>query len=295
MNVSTPTVETNPHAPAAPGTQAVSPRPDLRHARAGDRALTGRLRAEFRDATKRAIVLGAAAGIVGGEALTLAETPWWVSATFAVIAVFVAAVWLPLILIGRADRHLHFIVVRAQQAAHRHDLTNFPDNPPPHGVEAVTRWLAARPPDPSDPSILATVGSLLLDLGRYDEARAVIERIDSSRPYDQFERAIVLAEIDFEEGRSGDLGRARELADLVPGQDGPDALAELALSEAKRLVIDGRPWAPPIDAAYKRIGRPSLGTIVKVGLYVRANYYAPWIVPAMLFGGMAVLALRALF
>lgn len=104
----------------------------------------------------------------------------------------------------------------------------------------------------------------------------------------------MLAEIDYESGNVGSLAEARRLVSVTTEPTRLDMRAELAIVEAKRLVIDGRPWAPAIDEAFREIGRPSWKSIVKVGLFWRSSYYGPWIVPAMLLGALVVLAIRVL-
>ena len=279
-------------SPAPPGASFGEPRPELRRRRHSQRSLARRLNRVFDRATKQAIVISAAVAVGLGATAAIFNVPIWATLGVCLLVAAIGSVWLPLVLIQPSDRHLQFVLGVGETEVYEAWRANFPADPLLRNELAAVAWLKKRSPAERRFEALTLESAALMGLGRYEEARERLERVEPMSPFDRFERALMRAGIDYESGREGDLSAARELLEDVGAPKERVARAEFALEEATRELIAGRPWAPPIDEAHRRIGWPTLRILIAVGLLVRARYYRT----SIALGGLAVgLAVGALY
>jgi hypothetical protein len=272
--------------PAPPGNRHGRPRPELRGRRGSDRALARRLGLAFDGATRVSVGISlAGAGAFAGLAYVVGA-PYPAVVVSACALVYLGTIWLPLIVVGRSNRQLHFVAAVARIGAAKDWSASFPTSPEPSNDAEASAWLATHPEPSISTPALALEGSLLLGLGRVAEARERIERMEVELPFYAFERAMMLAEIDFESGGDGDLATARELAMSIPGERAKVAAAELGLENATRAIVAGEPWGPAIAEAYRLAGTPAWREIVTMAIIHRGRYYQRWIL-----AGVFVMAL----
>jgi len=185
------------------------------------------------------------------------------------------SLWLPTLLIAPADRRLLGVVNRVTAHAGLSWRRAYGSEPIPGTEEQQLLWIAGRPVTTTDPDALETEGTMLLQLGRYGEARERLERLPDETPWWRFARALALAALDFESGGRGDLGDARAAAEAVHGERRTTAIASLAMEEAARAMIRGDDWDPPIARATAAAGSPRI-TGMLAALY-RARSIMPWL------------------
>jgi hypothetical protein len=90
----------------------------------------------------------------------------------------------------------------------------------------------------------------LIVLGRYDEALAVVERIEPVGPVERFGRARLAAIVDFERGGGGDLGATRSAFARIEDPDERGVAAwQLAVEDARQRYVLGRDWRAPLEVA----------------------------------------------
>lgn len=251
-------------APPA-GDDDPSPRPDLRGHRLGVSALLGRATDELRARRVHGLIGGFAGGLAVGVVSLWAGVPIMLAVPAAAAVNLVLALWLPSRLISAADRRL--------LAASSHLMQDFGltwrraygSAPIPRTEEQRLLWLGAQPATTSDPDELDIEGSILLSLGRYDDARDRIERLPTTTPFWRFERALSVARVEFESGGRGDLTAAREALAQLHGERRRAAVVGLGLEEAVQAVVRGEDWGPPIERAVRAAG-PSIAAGITFGL-----------------------------
>jgi hypothetical protein len=132
-------------------------------------------------------------------------------------------------------------------------------NPVPTSPREAAEWLARHPEVDANRWLRVEVLTLA---GRYDEARAAVERMASGTPDERWTRAEALESVDWHAGGDGDLaGLEAAAADLLPadGDDRMRAEVSIATARVRRLMADGR--STPGDALEPLIAiRPRLGT-----------------------------------
>jgi hypothetical protein len=112
---------------------------------------------------------------------------------------------------------------------------------------AAERWLAKHPETPETLGLRAELLSLAR---RFDEARAVVERMPSSTPQQRWDRMETRDSVDWRAGGEGDpTGLAAAAAELLPidGDEHLRAEVSIATAEVRRRMADGR--STPGDAA----------------------------------------------
>jgi hypothetical protein len=128
----------------------------------------------------------------------------------------------------------------------------------PTSPREAAEWLARHPETPDNRWIRVEVLTLA---GRFDEARAVAERLPDATPLERWARAEAIESVDWHAGGEGDVASLEAAAaDILPA-DGDDRLrAEVSIASAKvrRLMADGR--STPGDALQPLLAvRPRLG------------------------------------
>ena len=178
---------------------------------------------------------------------TLVGLPFALAMALALGVLLVVALWLVLATMPERDRPIAGAILLAG----RRELSRFRRASgrrfPPRTSWGIRRWLQRVPETAANREVRATY---LIDLGRYDEAAEVIERIELSGPVERFGRARLAAIIDFEQGGSGDLGRTR-LAFGAIDDPAERAVAawQLAVEDARQRYVTGGDWRTPLEVA----------------------------------------------
>jgi hypothetical protein len=123
---------------------------------------------------------------------------------------------------------------------------------------AAEKWLAKHPETPETLGLRAELLSLAR---RFDEARAVAERMPSSTPQERWDRMETLDSVDWRAGGEGDpTGLATAAAELLPvdGDEHLRAEVSIATAEVRKRMADGRSnpgdAAEPLIAVRERLG-----------------------------------------
>jgi hypothetical protein len=223
------------------------PRPDLR----GRLRATGALQAEvivglrLRRWTITAVSLAAVAVTVA--LATIVGLPFVLGMALALIVLLIVGLWLVLVTMPDRDRPIAGAVLMAG----RRELSRFRrasgQRFPPRTGWGIHRWLGRVPETATNRLVRATY---LIDLGRYDEAAEVVERIDPSGPVERFGRARLAAVIDFERGGPGDLAASRHAFGAIddPAERGVAAW-QLAVEDARQRYVLGGDWRAPLEVA----------------------------------------------
>ena len=165
----------------------------------------------------------------------------------ALVAVLVAGLWLVLATAPRRDRPIAgaFLMTGRRELARFRVATG--TRLPPRTAWGMRRWLRTRPETAADRSVRATY---LIALGRYDEAAAVVARIEPTGPFERFGRERLAAMVDFERGGAGDLDLARRAFAAIdePG-DRSVAAWQLAVEDARQRYVLGGDWRAPLEVA----------------------------------------------
>jgi hypothetical protein len=135
----------------------------------------------------------------------------------------------------------------------------------PTNPAAAEKWLARHP---ETPETLGLRAELLTLAGRFDEARAVAERMPSSTPQERWDRTETLDSVDWRAGGEGDpTGLATAAAELLPidGDEHLRAEVSLATAEVRQRMADGRSTpgdaAEPLIAVRERLGHRADGQV----------------------------------
>ena len=191
------------------------------------------------------VLLGVVALVAAGSAVV--GLPFAVGMALALVAVLVVGLWLVLATTPRRDRP----IAGAFLMTGRRELSRFRvatgTRLPPRTAWGMRRWLRARPETAADRTVRATY---LIVLGRYDEAGAVVDRIDPGGPFERFGRERLTAIVDFERGGPGDLDPARRAFGAIqdPG-DRAIAVWQLAVEDARQRYVLGGDWRAPLELA----------------------------------------------
>jgi hypothetical protein len=154
---------------------------------------------------------------------------------------------------------------------------------------AARRWLRVHPETPENRWIRV---EMLTFVQRYDEAKAVAERMPEATPLDRFERAVNLDFVDWFRGGDGDLaGIEAAAAELVPA-DGEDRLrAEviIAIAKVRRRMADGDDTiqaGQPLRDVRKLLGHRADG---QVGRALRGRLVRPLLIVGGLLAALSLL------
>jgi hypothetical protein len=154
---------------------------------------------------------------------------------------------------------------------------------------SARRWLRVHPESPQNRWIRV---EMLTYVHRYDEAKAVAERMPDGTALERFDKAVNLDFVDWFRGGDGDLaGIEAAAADLVPA-DGEDRLrAEVIIAIAKvrrRMAAGDDPIAAgqPLRDVRKRLGRRADG---QVGRALRGRLIRPLLVVGALLALVSLL------
>jgi hypothetical protein len=158
---------------------------------------------------------------------------------------------------------------------------------------AAERWLVKHP---ETPETLALRAEMLSLSGRFDEARALAQRMPTSTAQERWERTRTLDSIDWRAGGDGDpVGLAAAAAELLPldGDEHLRAEVTIATAEVRRRMADGRATpgdaAEPLIAVRERLGHRADG---QVGRALRMRLLLTFLaVGAVLAGAAGVLGL----
>ena len=164
----------------------------------------------------------------------------------------------------------------------------------PTSPDAADRWLATHP----EGSIvnldeLPIRVEILLLAGRFEDARAGIDRLPAITPWARFERAALADLVDWRAGGPGDVGAMDAAAEEIHPRDGDERLradVTIAVAKVRRLMADGRAGAG--DAAQPLLDvRPRLGHRAdgQVGRALRRRLIPVLLVVSIGFGFITVL------
>lgn len=190
-------------------------------------------------------LLGLVALVAAGAALV--GLPFAIGMALALVAGLVVGLWLVLATTPSRDRP----IAGAFLMTGRRELSRFRvatgTRLPPRTAWGMRRWLRSRLETPADRTVRATY---LICLGRYDDAAAVIDRIDPGGPFERFGRERLAAIVDFERGGRGDLDATRQAFGAIhdPG-DRSIAAWQLALEDARQRYVLGGDWRSPLELA----------------------------------------------
>ena len=272
-------------APPA-GEDAAGPRPDLRGHRLGFIALVERPGEQLYARRWIGLAGGLGAGLAVGLLLMVVGAPILVAVIPAAIVNLAVALWLPIRLIGAADRRLLGVVNHAAGAAFLSWRRAYGSTPLPRTEMDRVLWMAAQPEDTTNPDALETEASILNSLGRYEDAREHAARLPDDTPWWRFARAFQLAAIEFESGGRGDTADARAAAEAVHGERRAAAISLLAMEEANRAMIRGDDWDPAIARAAAAAPPPIvLGTLAALS---RVPQLRNWLVASEVALGVAL-------
>lgn len=223
------------------------PHPDLR----------GRLRAAGAISTE--VIVGSrprrwaiTAAVLGQVALVAAASavvglPFAVGMALALLAALVGGLWLVLATTPARDRP----IAGAFLLTGRRELSRFRAATgrrlPPRTGWGMRRWLRSVSESADNRAVRATY---LVHLGQYDDAAAVVGRIEPGGPFERFQRARLGAVIDFERGGAGDLGPARQCFRAIDDPDDRSIAAwQLAVEDARQRYVLGGDWRAPLELA----------------------------------------------
>jgi hypothetical protein len=178
---------------------------------------------------------------------TLVGLPFALGMALALVALLVVALCLALATMPDRDRPIAGAILMAG----RRELSRFRrasgQRFPPRTHWGIRRWLGHVPETAANRVVRATY---LIDLGRYDDAAEVVDRIEPSGPVERFGRARLAAIVDFERGGSGDLGPSRAAFGAI---DDPEERAvaawQLAVEDARQRYVLGGDWRAPLELA----------------------------------------------
>ena len=126
--------------------------------------------------------------------------------------------------------------------------------PVPTSDGGIRKWLER---NPERPEIRAQRAELLATVGRLDEARDVIARMDTPTAEAHFEQRATAAWIEWLGGAPIDISALREEAELI-GTDGSDVRAwargTVAVLETRDLLARGEPWEGPLTELRRHYG-----------------------------------------
>jgi hypothetical protein len=166
---------------------------------------------------------------------------------------------------------------------HRYRLSPFrvPTKP-----AAAEKWLATHPETPETLGLRAELLSLAR---RFDEARAIAERMPSSTPQERWDRTETLDSVDWRAGGDGDpTGLATAAAELLPidGDEHLRAEVSLATAEVRKRMADGRSTpgnaAEPLIEVRERLGNRADG---QVGRALRKRLLLTFLAVGAAFAG----------
>lgn len=164
----------------------------------------------------------------------------------------------------------------------------------PTTPEDAASWLAAHPEGAIvNRDALPIRVEILVLAGQFDEARAAIERLPDTTPWDRFERAALADLVDWRVGGDGDLAAMHSTAEAIQPLDGDERLraeVTIAVAEVRRLMADGRAAAgdaaQPLLDVRPRLGRRADG---QVGRALRRRLIPVLLVVSLGFGFIMVL------
>ena len=223
------------------------PHPDLR----------GRLRAAGAISTE--VIVGArprrwaiTAGVLGLVGLTAAAAavvglPFAVAMALALVAALVGGLWLTLATTPAKDRPIAgaFLLTGRRELSRFRKATG--SRLPSRTAWGMRRWLGRVPETADNRTVRATY---LVCLAQYDEAAAVVGRIEPGGPFERFQRDRLTAIVDFERGGAGDLGPARRSFGAIDDPDDRSIAAwQLAVEDARQRYVLGGDWRAPLENA----------------------------------------------
>jgi hypothetical protein len=151
------------------------------------------------------------------------------------------------------------------------------------------RWLRVHPETPESRWIRV---EMLTFVKRYDEARAVADRMPEATPLERFDRAVTHDFVDWFRGGDGDLGGIEAAAaELLPaeGDDRLRAEVVLAIANVRRRMAAGEDplqAGQPLRDVRKRLGRRADG---QVGRALRGRLIRPLLVVGALLALVSLL------
>jgi hypothetical protein len=164
----------------------------------------------------------------------------------------------------------------------------------PSTPEDAEAWLAAHPVTRItylDELRIRVECSLLA--GRFDDARAAIERLPTITAWDRFERAALADLVDWRAGGDGDIAAMQEAAQEIQPHDGDERLradVTIAVAQVRRRMADGRAIAgdaaQPLLDVRTRLGHRADG---QVGRALRRRLIPVLLVVSLGFGFVSVL------
>ena len=151
---------------------------------------------------------------------------------------------------------------------------------------AAEKWLARHPETPETLGLRAELLSLAR---RFEEARAVAERMPTSTPEERWDRTETLDSVDWRAGGEGDsAGLAAAAAELLPvdGDEHLRAEVSIATAEVRKRMADGRSTpgdaAEPLIAVRERLGHRADG---QVGRALRVRLLLTFLAVGAAFAG----------
>lgn len=164
----------------------------------------------------------------------------------------------------------------------------------PTTPDDAERWLEAHPEgNITNLDELPIRVEILLLAGRFDAARAAIERLPALTPWDRFERAALADLVDWRTGGEGDVPAMEAAAEMVHPRDGDDRLraeVTIAVAKVRRRMADGRAEAgdaaQPLLDVRRQLGRRADG---QVGRALRRRLIPVLLLVSVGFGFISVL------
>lgn len=164
----------------------------------------------------------------------------------------------------------------------------------PTSPDDAERWLAAHPEGAiTNLDALPIRIEILLLAGRFEDARAAIERLPTITPWDRFEKASLVDLVDWRAGRDGDVPAMERAAEEVLPIDGDERLradVTIAVAKVRRRMADGRAAAgdaaQPLLDVRPRLGRRADG---QVGRALRRRLIPVLLVVSVGFGFVLLL------
>ena len=164
----------------------------------------------------------------------------------------------------------------------------------PSSPQDAEAWLEAHPEGGiTNLDALPIRVEVLLLAGRFDEARAAIERLPAITPWDRFERAALADLVDWRAGGDGDLDAMAAAAEAIQPPDSEDRLradVTVAVAKVRRHMADGRAAAgdaaEPLLEVRPRLGRRADG---QVGRALRRRLIPVLLVVSVGFGFVSTL------
>lgn len=211
-------------------------------------------------------------GLCVGIAAVPGGAPIWLGPIAGALVFVGISAFFPHLALRQSDRQLAVVAGISDLDTSKTWARLFPQLNLPTSPSSIADWLSSSNPHEIEPDKLVLEASGLTLLGRYGDARARLDRIETDLPRLAFARSFLAAQLDFNAGGLGSLAEAQNLADELDHDDRRVAVSEMAFEEAARAVVRGEDWGRPIGTAYRELGGLGLTQHLFDGIW-RLNRY----------------------